>query len=328
MNRLRLLSLLFCISLLVITNTQSQTTPATPPNPTPTIQLTPEQIENLQKQLAELESQIGKLRGETLSAVLTKLRSAVSSNNAALSFWLECEKLVSIDRKELSREEAKRMEERLERSTDRRNAPDPDTEGNIALATRLNLQYLILTLEASETEDLTPLIPKLQQHIQEVLASADKLKGRALAQLNDAGRNPVIAAYQLQRYLKAANWTSGPADIRGMWSQTLIPWYKEHKPDELPTLWDSRLSAEATLRKATLSDAEFTLWMQNDYPTLRFERAEYLTTNGPAPVNALADMLKLIRESPGHADAPKWLKTLRQHIKLDSAPSTKPPASE
>jgi len=295
---------------------------------TPAVKLTPEQIENLQKQLVELESQIGKLRGETLSAVLTKLRSAVSSNNAALSFWIECEKLVSIGRKDLSRDEAKRMAERLERNNDRRSDTKDPNEGDIALATRLNLQYLILTLEASESEDRTPLIPKLQQHIQEVLASADKLKGRAMAQLGDVGggRNPVVAAYQLQRYLKAANWSTNAADLRSMWVQTILPWYKENKPEELVTQWDNRLTAEATLRKANLPEAEFTLWLQNDYPALRFERAEYLAMNGPAPVNALADMLKLIREAPGHADAPRWLKALRQHIDSGESASKAPSA--
>jgi hypothetical protein len=301
--------------------------PASPAEPAaPAVQLTPEQIENLKKQLAELETQIGQLRGETLSAVLTKLRTAVSSNNAALSFWIDCEKLVSINRKDLSREEAKRLEERLERSSGRGDGKN-DADGNIALATRLNLQYLILTLEASETEDQTALIPKLQQHIQEVVASADKLKGRAMAQMGEGGggRNPVIAAYQLQRYLKADNWTTGAGDLRGMWTQTLLPWYKKNKPEELVAQWDAFLAAEGTMRKATLSDTEFNLWLQNEYPALRFVRAEYLAQNGPNPVNALADLLKLIREMPGHADAPKWLKTLRQHI--EPSTSFTPPSA-
>lgn len=322
MTSIRCLQLVLC-AVLITTPTFAQQPEPSPP----AVQLTADQIENLKKQLAELESQIGKIRGETLTNVLTKLRSAVSSNNAALSFWIDCEKLVSIDRKELGREEAKRMAERLERSNERRSDDKSNSDGDLGVATRLNLQYLILTLEASESADRTPLVPKLQQHIQEVVASADKLKGRAMAQLNGGGRNPVVAAYQLQRYLKASNWTSGAGDLRGMWTETLLPWYKEHKPEELTTQWDHRLSAEAALNKASKSDSEYNLWLQNEYPALRYERAEYLTVNGPTPVNALADMLKLLREVPGHADAPKWLNTLRQHIESENN-SEKPPAAE
>ncbi len=288
---------------------------ADPSAPRAAVALTPEQLDMLTRQLAELEGQISKLRGDNLGQILQKLRAAAASNNSAMAFYVECEKLVSIGRKELDREQVKRMQERIDRGNDRR-AVNEKLDGDPALAVRLQLQYLILCLEAHETQDRAALIPKLQAYIQEVTASADKLKGRAFGQLagNLAGRNPVVSAYQLERYLKAENWTNDATDLRGMWSQTLLPWYKDNRPEDLTAQWDQCVSALAIMRKATLSEAEYALWLQNELPALRWERAEYLAQNGTTPVNALADMLKLIKEFPGHADAPKWLAGLRAHL--------------
>jgi Spy/CpxP family protein refolding chaperone len=302
--------------------------PAAPAAPVdrPAVALTPEQIDMISKQLAELEGQIDKMRNDTLSSVLQKLRAAVNSDAAAMAFYIDCEKLVSVGRKELDRDEAKRLAERIERNNDRRNTDEKD-DGDPALATRLQLQYLILSLEAHEAKDRATMIPKLQAYIQDVLTNAPKLKGRAFGQLAGdlvGDRNAVVSAFQIQRYLKVDQWTTRPADLAGMWTQTILPWYHKNKPEELPTLWDNRLSAQATLLKAIMPEAEYALWLQNEYPALRWERAEYLVQKGPSPINGLADMLKLIKESPGHADAPKWLKGMRAYIEsaVDSPSGT------
>lgn len=304
---------------------------ADPSAPRAEITLSPEQIDMLTKQLAELEGQISKLRGDNLGQILQKLRAAAASNSSALAFYIECEKLVNISRKDLDRDQTKRLEERIDRGNDRR-AVNEKLDGDPSLAARLQLQYLILCLEAHEAQDRAALIPRLQAYIQDLVSSADKLKGRAYAQLagdmaggatgaqpagGGAARfpvNPVVSAYQLQRYLKAENWTNDAADVRGMWSRTLLPWYKDNKPAELTAQWDQCVNSIAALRKAVLSEAEYALWLQNDLPALRWERAEYLAQNGTTPVNALADMLKLIKEFPGHADAPKWLAGLRAYL--------------
>jgi hypothetical protein len=311
--------------LLLSPDAASAQTPDTPA-PRPAVTLTPEQIDLITKQLGELEGQIDKMRNDNLATVLQKLRAAVSSDAAAMSFFLDCEKLVSVDRKDMDRDEARRAAERIERAKDTRRAAGVDEEGDPGLAIRLQLQYLILSLEAHETKDRAAMIPKLQAYIAEVLAAAPKLKGRAFNQLSTdlrGNRNPVVSAFQIQRYLDVPEWTTNPADLAGMWERTILPWHLENKPSELPALWDNRLTAQATVLKAIMPEAEYALWLQSDYPALRWERAEYLVQKGPAPVNGLADMLKLIKEFPGHPDAPKWLKSLRAYIEssADAPPS-------
>lgn len=291
-------------------------TESTPP-PAPAVKLTAEQIELITKQLAELETQIGQLRNQNLGGIIEKLRAASSSEAAAAAFHAECEKLVSVERKELDREEARRIQERIERMNEQRRNADPKTEGDINLALKIQLQFLLLTLEAHETKDRAPLIPRLQSHIQQIVSVADKLKGRAfeiLAAPVASDRNPVVAAYQLQSYLRVPQWPNSAIDFDGMWNATLLPWFKENKPEELAVLWDNRILVEGTLRKSRFSDAEFQLWSQNELPALRWVRAEYLYQHSPTPINALADMLKLIREFPGHPDSPKWLEAMRQRV--------------
>lgn len=315
-------SLLVSLGFSLAASAQNAPAPEQAPPPPPEVKLTAEQVETITKQLADLEMQIGQLRTQNLGGIIEKLRSACASEAAAAAFHAECEKLVNVDRKDLDREEARRAEERIERMSEQRRNADPKNEGDINLALRIQLQFLLLTLEAHETKDRTPLIGRLQSHIQQVVASADKLKGRAYDILSSpvaSERNPVVAAYQLQNYLRVPQWPNSAIDFAGMWNATLLPWFKENKPEELAALWDNRILVESTLRKGQLSDAEFLLWSQNELPSLRWTRAEYLYENSPTPINAMADMLKLIREFPGHPDSPKWLDAMRERVKQASA---------
>ena len=60
-----------------------------------------------------------------------------------------------------------------------------------------------------------------------------------------------------------------------------------------------------------MTEPDFLLWSQNELPSLRWQRATYLYANGPSAINAMADMLKLIKDNPTHADAPNWVNELR-----------------
>lgn len=295
--------------------------PAAAPAPAPA--LTEQQVSAIMKQLTELEQQIQKMRGDTLTQVLQKLRTAASSDQAALGLYLDCEKLVNIERKEVNRQDAKRQEERMERNADKGNAKDIKEEGDFATAVRLQIEYLILTLEAHESDDVSKMIPKLQAYVQEVISKADKLKGRAGNYLNAdlGGRNPFVSAFQLDRYLSAEGWTTRPLDFRGMWEQTILPYYQEKKKDELASQWDNRINAEAAYRKAAMPEPEFLLWSQNELPAVRWERAADLYAHGSNPVNGMAEMLKLIKEFPGHPDAKTWLAELRGLVEKAAAGS-------
>lgn len=290
--------------------------------------LTPDQLTNVLKQITLLEEQIAAMRDGRLAAAMQKIRAGVASPRDALNLFMECDKIVNAERKELDKAEARRRQEMMERREKNENAED---DGQFSQAVLLGLKYLMLTLEANETkaEDKAAMIPKLQAYIQELVGSAPSLRGRSLQYLAGAvsERNPIVDALRLSPFLKPRDWTSQAMDIGGMYKSTLLPTAEKYKPELLPTLWTERISAESALRKETMPAPEYELWLQDDVPALRWERARYLVEKGPSKINALADMLALIKEFPGHADAPGWLGELRGALNevAPAAPSSNLP---
>jgi hypothetical protein len=277
--------------------------------------LTPEQLTNVLKQITQLEDQIAAMRDGRLAAALQKIRAGVASPRDALNLFMECDKIVNADRKELDKAEARRRQEMMERREKNDNAED---DGQFSQAVQLGLKYLALTLEANElkAEDKAAMIPKLQAYIQDLVASAPNLRGRSLQYLASAvnDRNPIVDALRLSPFTKPRDWSPQAMDIGGMYKNTLLPTAEKYKPELLPTLWTERINAESALRKETMPAPEYELWLQDDVPALRWERASYLVEKGPSKINAMADMLALIKEFPGHADAPGWLSELRKSL--------------
>ncbi len=299
-------------------------TPAAPAEPAP--KLTEAQVNSVLEQLKTLETQILNQRGSNLSSILAKLNAAISSDQAAIKFYTDCDVLVNSERKDASKTEARQRAEQIERNMERKakaGAGADDLEGDNGIALRLGLRYLILTLEAHEAkeDDFKKMIPKLQSYIQDLVASAPKLKGRAFGMIGRAcgANSPIVEAYQLDRYLVREHWSRDPVNIGGMYQSTLFHFAESDAKDSLPTLWDSRINNEAAFRKEQMTEAEYILWLQNELPAMRWERASYLYEKGPSVINAMADMLKIIKDFPAHADAPKWVSDLRTKVNESAA---------
>lgn len=291
--------------------------------------LTEAQVNSVLDQLKVLEADILAKRGSNLSAVLAKLSSAIASDQAAIKFYTDCDVLVNSERKEASKSEARQRAEQVEKNMERKSkagAGSGDEEGDNGIALRLGLRYLMLTLEAHEAkdDDFKKMVPKLQSYIQDLVASAPKLHGRAFGVINRAcaPNSPVVEAYQLDRYLNREHWSRDPSNIGGMYQATLFYIAEAEAKDSLPTIWDSRINNEAAFRKEQMSEPEYILWLQNELPALRWDRAAYLYENGPSVINAMADMLKVIKEFPAHADAPKWVNQLRLKVNESAAVPT------
>lgn len=289
--------------------------PALAQQPAAAQTLTPDQLTNVLNQISQLEDQIAAMRDGRLTAALQKIRAGMASPRDALNLFMECDKIVNAERKELDKTEARRRQEMMERRGKNEN---PEDDGQFSLAVQLGLKYLALTLEANETkaEDKAAMIPKLQAYIQELVSNAPGLRGRSLQYLAGAvsDRNPIVDALRLGAFIKPKDWSTQAMNIGDMYKSTLLPTAEKYKPDLLPSLWTERISAESALRKETMPAPEYELWLQDNLPTLRWERASYLVEKGPSKINALADMLTLIKEFPGHAEAPKWLSELRSAL--------------
>jgi hypothetical protein len=295
--------------------------------PNPAAVLSDSQASSVLDQLQVLEKQVMQMRGSALTVIMGKLRGAMGSDQAALNFYLECDRLVNSVRKERDKTEARKRQEDIEKRIEQRGKnADQQEEGDFGLAVKLGIQYLVLTLEAHEAkgEDLKKMVPKLQEYIQSVVDAAPKLKGRASFYLANSmsPNNSIVSALSLSGYLNGGGWSHSPLDIGSMFTQTLFPMAEEANKDSLPALWDARILAEGTFKKDNLFGPEFELWSRNELPTMRWQRAQHLYQKGSSPVNALADMLKVIKENPGHANAPTWVEGLRALVNHSATSQT------
>jgi hypothetical protein len=127
-------------------------------------------------------------------------------------------------------------------------------------------------------------------------------------------------AYLLEDHLTRQNWSYSPLDIPDIYENVIFPYYLETKPTELGAQWDNRINAELGLRKLTMSETEFGILAKERQPELAWQKANFMLTNNLNPLQAMADMLKIVRENPTHPRAIEWLKTLREMVNIAQPP--------
>jgi hypothetical protein len=127
-------------------------------------------------------------------------------------------------------------------------------------------------------------------------------------------------AYLLEDHLTRQNRSYSPLDIPDIYENVIFPYYLQEKPAEIGAQWDNRINAELSLRKLTMSETEFGILAKERQPELAWQKANFMLTNKVNPLQAMADMLKIVRENPTHPRAIEWLKTLRDMVNLAQPP--------
>lgn len=321
--------------------------PAAPAAPAlPNITLTPAQTAHIMKEMEKVEAQIGQGRGSVFAAALAKFKAATSSDSAAMALYLDCYKLENYERKNLK--QADFMEWR-ERNAERLKAPD--LAKGLALQLEY-LVLTIQAQGVAEMKDMGGIVSSLQGYLAKVIVEVQasmKHTASGAVELKDAsakgaagggrkggpgpgnGRwgagegSPLTgilrqsvkssefsSAYMLDDYLTRRDWEYSPLNIDGVYANIILPYYKEVKPDELGAQWDSRINAELALRKAVLSETEFSLFQQMEQPRLQWQKHQDLLASNINSLNALADMLKTIQNNPNHPDAAGWLSNFKK----------------
>jgi len=305
-----LLPLLLSIPLFLHAQTE---VPASSP-----VTLTDDQMANIMKQLDQIEQTINKNRSDAFSTALSQFKIAVASDKAAIDLYQSCVKLVNFERKDLKGSDFQTWKDRNEGML-----KDPDFVAGL----RLQLEYLIMSLQAQQVEDVSNLLPALQSYLSKAIAAIQNTTkhsasgavqrgaGRLVDVLNKPVSNSIFSqAYQLQNQFANPDWEYSPLAIGSIYGKIILPSYLENKPSEFATQWDNRISAEINLRKAQQSETEFQVYYKENYPQLQWAKAQSLFTNNLNTMQALADMLKIIRENPTHPKAGDWLKDIREAV--------------
>jgi len=345
---MKLTQILPLLALMLAFPASGQTPAAEPEKPEIKVILTPAQTEHILKELEKVEAQIGKGRGSVFGAAMAKFREGMASPAAALALYLDCYKLEHFDRKNLKQADFMDWKNKNEA-----NLKDEDFKR----ALWLQLEYLVLTIQAQEIDEprkMAPIVTSVQAFLGKAItavqgttthsasgAVADKdakgggqgggggrrggggaPAGDILGTLRQSVANSEFArAYSLEDFLKRKEWEYQPLNVRGIYSNIVFPYYLAEKPTDLPAQWDSRISAEVAMQKAIKSETEFNEFYKDAGPRMIWEKDNYLVQNNVSPVNALADMLKVIQTYPSHPDALGWLKEFRELVKQVSEPT-------
>lgn len=302
--------------------------PAAPASPATASRLTDEQTASIIKQLDQIEALITKNRGDSFTNALSRFKAGAVSDKDALSLYLDCYKLEHFDRRDLKQTDFQEWRDKNEE-----RFKDPE----FLLGLRLQLEFLVICIQAQDATEVGPMVAALQSFIPKAVSAIQstmthsasgalkdkdnkgKASGNGGRQLLDSLRQPVTGtvfckAYLLDDLLKRQDWEYSPLGINGIYQNIILPYYLKNKPSEIPAQWEARINADLVLRKAVTSETEYQLFYKENYPQLLWTKNAYLLKNNVTPILALADMLKIVRDNPTHANANSWVKELREAV--------------
>lgn len=169
-------------------------------------------------------------------AAISAYRTAVASDDAAIELYLNCMEKVNFedqDKKAADFREWKRKESE--------NLSDP----GLRLALRLQLQWLILTLQATaEDADRSKLAQDAQVIVDTIFRDPKKLDNQEKI-LSQAVTGSVFArAYEIN-FVKAEKWPLSPVQLDQVYNEVLLPPYQNpNSLNELRALWMRRIQQE------------------------------------------------------------------------------------
>lgn len=305
--------------------------------------LNAEQTANILKQLDQLDGVIIKNRDTTLNGALARCLKAESSQNDTLNLYLACYRIEHFDKLNLTTRD---FTDWVKNNGDKLKDPE------FLYGLWLQLEYLVIAIKAQDAENLAPLINSLQNFIQkEVLAvqnaSAnspggllkDKPKGGTTKISNKSNTGQLVARLRenvrqsefsktllLKNFLKREDWEYEPLALGSIYEKIIFPYYLEKKPADLPAQWDTRIKAELAMKQALSSEADYLIFFKEHQPEMIWKKSKYLLDHNIAPIPSLGTMLQIVRDNPTHANAPEWVKELRQAVNNAQQPSPPSPA--
>lgn len=323
--------------------------------------LSPEQTASILKQLDQLEVQISTGRSGRFSMALAKIRAAATSEAAALSLYLDCYKMENFDRRNL-----KTADFQVWKDGNETRHKDSDFQKGLVLQLEY-LILTIQAQDIKEIKDMGPVVGALQGYLVRAIGaveSAMKHTASGAIEEKDASRAPgargrgqggrggpggggmglsgqlantlrqsvrsneFSRALQIDDYLRKQDWEYSPLEIEGIYRNVILPYYLSEKPDEVPAQYDACISAQMALSKVAMSEGEYEEFYKEQYPRLLWAKANFMLRQKINSVNAMADMLKIVRDNPNHPNAAEWLVQLRQLVNTEQpAPTAPTPAA-
>ena len=241
-------------------------------------------------------------------AAMTAYKSAMSSDDAALDLYLNCEEMVN-------------FEEMNKKSGDfrdwKRSNSDRLSDKDFKMALRQQLRWLVLTLTAASKEpDRDQLAMEAGKILESVISQAEDLAAHRNI-LEQPVTNSVFARAYGINSLKIENWPLSPVQIEPIYEQVILPPLR--RADRLASLkaaWTNRMVQEGAVadlwsgtpgeeKKAGVRSPEYEKFVSDTLPKRQWESEVDLFKAGDQRAAALR-MLAHIEKNLAHESAPKW----------------------
>lgn len=204
-------------------------------------------LAGLLSSISVAETTLEKEEVEKMIASLENIRKAVVSRNSAQNavalrafqehgtsavkanaFYLECLKKLRFT------DEGKRAEAWR---TYRDDNEDTLNQMFHRTAKQLELNYLVLTINAVHAEDRRDLMVPLTGYIDRLLAA----DGRAYDHIDGIGDSLFVEVYQIENSIDPGDWESDPTNVQGIYDQAILPHMRKHRDPRLVTAWRSKI---------------------------------------------------------------------------------------
>lgn len=232
--------------------------------------------------------------------VMQEIAAAAQSNASAIAFYLQAVKATDFVGKSREntqfRDWKKKNEEKLK---------SPEMQN----AVRLQLTYLVLTLQHAAGMKTKELIGPLMQYCNQVLEDPELEKQPELKKPLSASL--VVKWYNIDGLLQGGegDWEMSPGNVEGIYETTILPALREAKDPRLIQYWDAKIAREGSQARQSALAFNAGKFSEVRKPGLLWNRAEDRLVLGEKS-KAVAEMFALIKAHPSHPEVGGWMGTL------------------
>lgn len=236
---------------------------------------------------------------------LAAFKKARDSSAAAHELYLNCVEKV---RYEDQLKKASEFRDWKKRHKDRSDSPA------FRLALQHQLNWLVLTLEAAQVEDVSSLASRGISVLEAIIRDAEDLKGQGQLLRSNPLSSIFADAYSIGN-AEVGNWPKSPLDIDDLYEYVILPPLRT--PETLDSLrkgWLKRIEHEGNLLEKWTNEASgdrdrkpaFEKWLVEGRQNLNWEMEIDLFQSGDQRGAAIR-MLEHLKKNLTHKSAPKWI---------------------
>ncbi|MEN8774025.1 MAG: hypothetical protein ABF379_09325 [Akkermansiaceae bacterium] len=236
---------------------------------------------------------------------LAAFKKARDSSAAAHELYLNCVEKV---RYEDQLKKASEFRDWKKRHKDRSDSPA------FRLALQHQLNWLVLTLEAAQVEDISSLASRGISVLEAIIRDAEDLKGQGQLLRSNPLSSIFADAYSVGN-AEVGNWPKSPLDIDDLYEYVILPPLRT--PETLDSLrkgWLKRIEHEGNLLEKWTNEASgdrdrkpaFEKWLVEGRQNLNWGMEIDLFQSGDQRGAAIR-MLEHLKKNLTHKSAPKWI---------------------